>query len=47
MMRHGFEPGLSHVRFVVDKVVMGQASPEYFGSPLSVPFHQCSILIFT
>jgi hypothetical protein len=33
-----------HVGFVVDKVALGQVfSPEYFGSPLSISFHQCYI----
>jgi hypothetical protein len=32
------------VGFVVDKVALGQVFfPEYFGFPLSVSFHRCSI----
>jgi hypothetical protein len=35
-----------HVGFVADKVPLGQVfPPEYFGFPLLVTFHQCSILI--
>jgi hypothetical protein len=30
--------------FVVDEVALGQVfPPDYFGFPLSVPFHRCSI----
>ena len=32
-----------HVGFVVDKVSLGQVFPQYFGFPLSVSFHRCSI----
>jgi hypothetical protein len=32
------------VGFVVDKVALGQVFPEYFGFPLSVLFHRCSII---
>jgi hypothetical protein len=40
----GFYPGSVHVGFVVDKVALGQVfSPEYFGFPLSISFHRCSI----
>jgi hypothetical protein len=37
-----------HVRFVVDKVALGQVFffSEYFGFPLSGSFHHCSTLIF-
>jgi hypothetical protein len=31
------------VGFVVDKVALGQVFPEYFGFPLSLSFHRCSI----
>jgi hypothetical protein len=31
------------VGFVVDKEAMGQVFPEYFGFPLSISFHRCSI----
>jgi hypothetical protein len=39
----GFDPGSVHVGFVVDKVALGQVLPQYFGFPLSVSFHRCSI----
>jgi hypothetical protein len=29
--RPGFDPGLFHVGFVVDKVELGKVFPEYFG----------------
>jgi hypothetical protein len=29
--------------FVVDKVTLGRFFPEYFGFPLSVSFHWCSV----
>jgi hypothetical protein len=35
-----FEPGSGHVRFVVDKVVLGQVFSEYFGFPCHSSFHQ-------
>jgi hypothetical protein len=42
--RPGFNPRSDHVRFVVDKVALGQVfPPEYFGFPLSISFHRCSI----
>jgi hypothetical protein len=31
------------VGFVVNKVALGQGFPEYFGLPLSISFHWCSI----
>jgi hypothetical protein len=31
------------VGFVVDKVALGQGFPKYFGLPLSISFHRCSI----
>jgi hypothetical protein len=31
--RPGFEPGSGQVRFVVDKVLLGQVFSEYFGFP--------------
>jgi hypothetical protein len=34
------------VVFVVDTVKLGQVFYKYFGFPLSVSFHQCSIAIF-
>jgi hypothetical protein len=43
--RPGFDPGSVHVGFVVDKVALRQfpPPPEYFGLPLSISFHRCSI----
>jgi hypothetical protein len=41
--RPGFDPTPMHVRFVVDKVELGPAFPKYFGSVISITFHQCSI----
>jgi hypothetical protein len=43
--RPGFDLGSIHVGFVVDKVALGQVffPPEYFGFPLSVSLHRCSI----
>jgi hypothetical protein len=38
-----FDPRSVHVGFVVDKVALGQGFPEYFGLPLSISFHRCSI----
>jgi hypothetical protein len=38
--RPGFEPGSDHVRFVVDKVALGQVSSEYFGFPCQSSYHQ-------
>jgi hypothetical protein len=32
-----------HVAFVVDKMALVQVFPEYFGFPLSISFHRCSI----
>jgi hypothetical protein len=32
--------------FVVDEVALDRVFSEYLGLPLSVLFHQCSILIF-
>jgi hypothetical protein len=37
--RPGFEPGSSYVGFVVDKVALGQAFSDYFGSPCQSSFH--------
>jgi hypothetical protein len=31
------------VGFVVDKVALGQVFSDYFGFPLSISFHRCSI----
>jgi hypothetical protein len=41
--RPGFDPGSVHVRFVVDKVALGQFFLRIVGFPLSVSFHRCSI----
>jgi hypothetical protein len=41
--RSGFDPGSVHLGFLVDKVALGQVFPEYFGFPLSISFHRCSI----
>jgi hypothetical protein len=41
--RLGFDSGSVHVGFVVDKVALGQVSPDYFGFPMSILFYQCSI----
>jgi hypothetical protein len=41
--RTGFDPGSVHMGFVVDKVALGQVFPEYFGLPLSISFHRCSM----
>jgi hypothetical protein len=42
--RPGFDSGSVHVGFVVDKVALGQVfPPEYFGFPLSISLHPCSI----
>jgi hypothetical protein len=41
--RPAFDPGSVHVGFVVDKVALGQVLPEFFGFPLSISFHWCSI----
>jgi hypothetical protein len=40
-----FDSGSVLVRFVVDKVALGQVSLPVLQFPLSVSFHQCSILI--
>jgi hypothetical protein len=34
------QTGSSHVRFMVDKVALGQIFSEYFGSPCQSSFHQ-------
>jgi hypothetical protein len=41
--RPGFYPGSFHVRFVVDKVALGQVFLRVVGFPLSISFHWCSI----
>jgi hypothetical protein len=38
--RPGFKPGSANVRFVVDKVALGQVFSEYFGFPCQSSFHQ-------
>jgi hypothetical protein len=44
--KHAFDPGPVYLRFVVDKVALGQFLPQYFCLPLSVPSHQRSMLLF-
>jgi hypothetical protein len=45
--RPGFAPEPVHVGFVVEKLALGQVFfPEFFGLPLSVSFHQGSMLIY-
>jgi hypothetical protein len=39
----GSVPGQVHVRFVVDKVALGQVFLRVVGFPLSILFHWCSI----
>jgi hypothetical protein len=39
----GSIPGQVHVRFVVDKVALGQVFLRVVGFPLSIAFHWCSI----
>ena len=41
-----FDPRPAHLGFVVGKVALGHVSSEYYGFPLSLSFHQCSILIY-
>jgi hypothetical protein len=41
--RPGFDPGSFDVRFVVDKVALGQVFLRVVGFPLSISFHWCSI----
>jgi hypothetical protein len=36
----GFDPEEVRVRFVIDKLALGQSFAEYFGFPLSASFHQ-------
>jgi hypothetical protein len=40
LRRPGVEPRSGHVRFVVDKVALGQVYSEYFGFPCQFSFHQ-------
>jgi hypothetical protein len=42
-----FQSQASYVRFVVDKVAMGQVFPEYLRFPLSVSFYWRSIPIYS
>jgi hypothetical protein len=45
--RHGFNPMSVKMGFVVDKVALEQSVfPEYFGFPLSVYIHHCSIFMY-
>jgi hypothetical protein len=41
--RPGFDPGSVLVRFVVDKLALGQVFLRVVGFPLSISFHWCSI----
>ena len=42
--RPEFDSGSVHMGFLLDKVSLGQVIfPEYFGFPLSITFHRCSI----
>jgi hypothetical protein len=43
LRRPGFDPGLVHVGFVVDKVARVQVFLQVVGFPLSISFHWCSI----
>jgi hypothetical protein len=38
--RPEFDPGSSHVGFVVDNVALGQVSYYYFGFPYQFSFHE-------
>jgi hypothetical protein len=38
--RPGFDPSSGHVRFVVDKVALGQFFFQYFGFPYQFSFHR-------
>jgi hypothetical protein len=40
LRRSGFETGLGHVGFVVDKMALGQVFSEYFGFPCQSSFRQ-------
>jgi hypothetical protein len=42
-----FDPGLVHVQSVMDQVENGQAFLQVLQFPLSVSFHQCSMLMIT
>jgi len=44
--RFGFNPRAVHMRFVVDKVALGQVVLPLLWFPPSLSFHQCCILIF-
>jgi hypothetical protein len=44
--RTGFDHRSVHVRFFIDKLTLCQVFLSAFLFPLSVPFHQCSTLIF-
>jgi hypothetical protein len=38
--RRGFEPESGHVRFMVDKVALGQVSSQYFRFPCQFSLHE-------
>jgi hypothetical protein len=44
--RPGFAPGSVRVRFVVDKVALGQVSLQVLRFPLSISFHHCYVHIY-
>jgi hypothetical protein len=44
--RTGFNPRLVNMRFVMDEVAIGEDFSEYLDFPMSISFHQRSILIF-
>jgi hypothetical protein len=43
--RPGFEPGLGHVRFVVDKAELGNVSPSNFVSPAKLSTDYSTLII--
>jgi hypothetical protein len=45
--RPGLDPRSVHVRFVVDKVALGQVFLRDVGFPLPILFHWCSITFKT
>jgi hypothetical protein len=42
LRRSGFDPISAHVRFIVDKVALGQIFCKFFGFPLSISIHRGS-----
>jgi hypothetical protein len=43
LQRPWFDPGSFYLGFVVEKMALGQVFTWYFGLPLSMSFHWCSI----